>query len=119
MSKISISVSTSIPSDQQNSAFILSLSRCLERPIQDIKAVLVAGHNDYLYRAALYQNNHVQVDEKMRTLLSILEDHKASPYILELLHDESWHEAINLQHSLISGENLLTLLDEAQGQYES
>ncbi len=117
MSKVSISISEAIPVEKQATGLLWSLHGCLGLPMQEIRVLLSNAPNSYLFRAELFMNDHVDVDEKIRVLLSVLDENKLNPYVLERSYKDKWDDPIDLDICHITKEMLLNILDDSVGDY--
>lgn len=117
MSKISVSIQTPIPGDEQDAKLVLALKNVTGLGAADIKERLAKGKDAYLLRGELYLNDHVDIASNIREVLLILRQYEVPAQILEILYDESWEDPIDLDLCQISEDILLNMLDNAYGDY--
>ena len=116
MSKITISTRDLPPTD--NARLIYALKNATGKSLTEVRRSLSSGPANYLFRAELYLNNHVEVAATIREILRIFDNHQIQPYILEIPYDQSWDDPINETTSEITTVELLSILAAADGQFQ-
>ena len=99
--------------DELDTKLVLKLKNVSGLGIAEVQERLSQGKASHLFRAELYLNDHVEVDSKVRETLAVLKAHAIDTYILEIPHDQSWDAPVDEDSSLMSEDELIDLLDDA------
>ena len=83
----------------------------------DAKPCLRNDHEGVFYTAELFLNDHAHVANTVRRIITYFDSISADLYIIKMLPDDSWEEAVK-DGGRISKAEMLNILDESDGHYE-
>ncbi|MDD1796367.1 hypothetical protein LRP50_24920 [Enterovibrio sp. ZSDZ42] len=110
MSKISISVANSVDSLEATKF----LHRLLGMSLSTAKTCLNNGNNGAFFSGEIFLNDHNEIADKIRKIISFFDTQNIEIFIVEVNSDVDWEGAFN-ESNRISTSAMLDILGDADG----
>ncbi|CAM2010515.1 hypothetical protein APED_27890 [Acanthopleuribacter pedis] len=113
MSKIFVSTNTPV----NNNKFAYSIKKLTNSSLSSVLTALRAGKANFFYSCELFSNDHIQVSNDLRRIVQKANEHDIELFIVEILYNQQLSDFTDFKNVHISTQILLTILDEAEGQF--